>query len=152
MPKLNQNTRRVYEHARSIAYECDEAAGYCGNGTVICTGDGTFHHAADHGEQWRNEGTCKKCSKSNNLAYIKRLIDRLRAISRIRPLITDTQTKDEGRRSNGSAVRAHTNGQTDRRTDATKCVISLASRLIKIWRLNGDLTSFVLVGDSRRVI
>ncbi len=45
--------------------------------------------------------------------------------------IVDTQT-------NGSAVRAltdgQTDGQTDRRTDATKYIISLASRSIKITR------------------
>ncbi len=38
----------------------------------------------------------------------------------------DLHAKDEARRSNGSTVRAHTNGQTD----ATKCIISLASRSI----------------------
>ena len=42
----------------------------------------------------------------------------------------DPCAKDEGRRSNGSAVRAQTNGQTDARTNATKCIISLASRSI----------------------
>ncbi len=39
-------------------------------------------------------------------------------------------TKFQGRRSNGSAVRALTDGQTDGRTDATKYIISLASRSI----------------------
>ena len=38
-------------------------------------------------------------------------------------------------RQNGSAVRVSTDGRTDRRTDATKYIISLASRSIKIWAL-----------------
>ncbi len=43
-----------------------------------------------------------------NMSYqIKTPIDRIRAIVRIHPLITDTQTNTyRGRRSNGSAVRA----------------------------------------------
>ncbi len=53
---------------------------------------------------------------------IKTLIDRIRAIIRIRPLIRDTQT----------SMRAQTNERTDRHTYATKCIISLASRSIKI--------------------
>ncbi len=39
----------------------------------------------------------------------------------------DLHAKDEGR-SKGSTVRAHTN----RRTDATKCIISLGSQSIKM--------------------
>ncbi len=46
----------------------------------------------------------------------------------------DPHTKNQGRRSNGSAVRGRTDkrtdGQTDRRTDTTKYIISLASRSI----------------------
>ncbi len=46
----------------------------------------------------------------------------------------DLHAKDEGRRSNGSSVRVQTKGGTDRRTDgqtdATKCIISIASRSI----------------------
>ncbi len=37
--------------------------------------------------------------------------------------------------SNGSSVRAQTDGRTDRQTDATKCIISLTSRSIIIWYL-----------------
>ncbi len=48
----------------------------------------------------------------------------------------DPHAKNQGRRSNGSAVRAQTNGRTDGRTDATKCIISLASRSIKM-RIKG---------------
>ncbi len=52
----------------------------------------------------------------------------------------DLHTRYQGRRSNGSAVRAdadgqtdgQTDGRTDGRTDATKYIISLASRSIKI--------------------
>ncbi len=43
----------------------------------------------------------------------------------------DPNTENQGRRSNGSALHR----QTDGRTDATKCIISLASRSIKIGRV-----------------
>ncbi len=39
----------------------------------------------------------------------------------------DPHAKNQSRRSNGSAMRSQTNGQTDRQTDPTKCIISLAS-------------------------
>ncbi len=46
----------------------------------------------------------------------------------------DPYAKYQGQRSNGSAVRAHTDRRTDRRTDgqtdATNSIISLASRSI----------------------
>ena len=52
----------------------------------------------------------------------------------------DPHVKIQGRRSNGSAVRAQTDrltdGKTDGQTDATKCIISLASQSIIIELFN----------------
>ena len=47
----------------------------------------------------------------------------------------DLYAKDEGRWSNGSAVRAQTNGRRERWTDATKCIISLGHTHIVSVRL-----------------
>ncbi len=55
-------------------------------------------------------------------------------IANLAKVKVDLHAKDEGRRSNGSTVRAHTNGQADKQTDATKCIISLAS-----WSINMTL-------------
>ena len=60
-----QNTTGPFHHARTIRYECDQAQGYCGNGTLICAGDGNFHHDDDaEPNPWTRNGTsCKRCSK-----------------------------------------------------------------------------------------
>ncbi len=47
--------------------------------------------------------------------------------------------KYQGRRPNGSAVREGTDGRTDRRMDATKYIISFASRSIMIGKLRLEL-------------
>ena len=55
--------------------------------------------------------------------------------ARLAKVKVDLHAKNEGRRSNGSARREVTDGQTDgwteRWTDATKYIISLASQSIK---------------------
>ena len=46
-------------------------------------------------------------------------------IANLAKVKVDLHAKDEGRMSNGSAVRAQRNGQTDRWMVTTNCIISL---------------------------
>ncbi len=69
------------------------------------------------------------CSK-----IIKMLINRIRTIISICPLITDTQTPLTGNNTD-----KRTDGWTDGQTDATKCIISLASRSIIKQNVPGGL-------------
>ena len=72
-------------------------------------------------------------------------------IAKLAKVKVDLHAKDEGRWSNGSVVRAQTDGQTDRRTGATKCIISLAALVAEVdFIVHVSLHNYVTNRDSLR--
>ncbi len=80
---------------------------------------------------WPLTLTLKQGNSDVNTPFLAFYLDLWLTTLAYRPILgkvkVDPHAKNQGRRSNGSAVRAQTNGQMD----ATKCIISLASRSIK---------------------
>ncbi len=72
--------------------------------------------------------TCVSSYYYRSMTIIKTPIDHICAIIRIRPLITDTQTITV----NWKWLKWFSRESANKRTDATKCIISLASRSINI--------------------
>ncbi len=80
----------------------------------------------------------------------KKLIDRIRGIICIRPWLQTQTRNDHSKFEGNSAVRELTN--TDGRTAATKCIISLTLLTIKKWPQNGfgsrDISLTIREGDQ----